>query len=427
MASHSRHVLSTPGDVRIQIRFRRTDLLWVCEHALVSPHAAAMRTWARRQSPPVPQDSLWLEVPRLPLSPAPNTAVGPTILDMLVRKMIGVGSLPPGTAKRLREEAKASGLPLPMRVPTWQARDPDTLWPRPGQGQTTARPDDEAEQDEKQPDHPFLAALVSGGKPTGTGQAGWVEVEKATTVSISEHCMRLAAGMCGSLGSAYTHISQIASKAWEDDLERALKLWRLVGQAPGGILVENLAIEALRPGSSVSQQVERAVMGQACRWLGVDPDLDLRRGPGRPRKPSSEAGSVLEFTITDGVATGIFLADFHGVRKGTVIADLDTLRLAEVLGALRHDGLSTDADLLEAYLDAADGDWREKAAGAAAGSTATDEMDSPYDVLGVLPDTPPEQVAAAFRAAMQAVQNLPNAAPQRRLIAAFKAIKQKGA
>jgi hypothetical protein len=424
VASHSRHVLSTPGDVRVQIRFRRTDLLWVCEHGLASPHAAAMRTWARRQSPPVPQDSLWLEVPRLPLSPAPNIAVGPTILDMLVRKMVGVGSLPPATARRLREEAKASGLPLPMRVPVWQARDPDTLWPKPGQGQTAARPDDEAEEDEKQPDHPFLAALVSGGKLTGNEQAGWVEVEKATTVSLSEHCMRLAAGMCGSLGSAYTHISQIASRAWEDDLERAQKLWRLVGQAPGGSLVEDLAIEALRPGSSVSQQVERSVMGQACRWLGVDPDLDLRRGPGRPRKPSTEAGSVLEFTIVDGTAEGIFLTDFHGVRKGTAVGDLDTLRLAEVLGALRHSGLLTDADLLEAYLDAADADWREKAA---AGSTATGEMDSPYDVLGVLPDTPPEQVAAAFRAAMQAVQNLPNAAPQRRLIAAFKAIKQKGA
>ena len=44
-------------------------------------------------------------------------------------------------------------------------------------------------------------------------------------------------------------------------------------------------------------------------------------------------------------------------------------------------------------------------------------------MLGVTQQTPMAEIAEAFRAMMQAVQHLPNPAPQRRLIAAFKFIK----
>jgi hypothetical protein len=50
-------------------------------------------------------------------------------------------------------------------------------------------------------------------------------------------------------------------------------------------------------------------------------------------------------------------------------------------------------------------------------------QENPYDVLGVTPEMQMSAIAEAFRAMMLAVQNLPNGAPQRRLIAAFKEIK----
>ena len=426
MASHSRHVLSRPGEVRAQIKFQRTDLLWQHEGILRSPYAVEMRAWAKAQD--IPADLVVIEVPRLPLVTPSGALVGPTILDMLTRKVCPLRDLPKAMVVRVRAEAKAAGLPVPGTVAAWQARDPATLWPKPGQSRRMA-PQREVDEEEKESDHPFLAALASGGRRAGVQPDGWVRVQKTSTLLVGEYVYRLAVGMWNGVAAAYGQIARLAEQAWAEDQERALSLWAIIQAAPEGVMLEDGQVMALRPISSVSQQVEREIMRQACIWLGIDPDLDLKRPRGRPRVQAGDEGDVISVSIDpDGVVTGRFKKSYQGVDEGAVLADLDVLKLAEVLGALRHDALAFDADLLEAYLDAAAPDWREQAAAASSSSPDGVDADSPYDVLGVLPQTPMDEVAAAFRGAMQAVQHLPNAAPQRRLIAAFKAIKtERGA
>ena len=64
MASHSRHVLSTPGEVRAQVKFRREDLLYVHDRPLHDPHAAERRRLAATVG--WHPDLLVHEVPGLP-------------------------------------------------------------------------------------------------------------------------------------------------------------------------------------------------------------------------------------------------------------------------------------------------------------------------------------------------------------------------
>ncbi len=426
MASHSRHVLSRPGDVRVQVKFRRRDLLWRHDHALHSPHAAQMRAWGKANG--IPPGDIVVSVDRLPLTAPTGSLVGPTILDVLTRETVQVSSLPAAVAASIREAAQAAGSKVPSSLAVWRARNPDTLWPRSGQ-ERHAAPREEGGDDPKRPDHPFLLALASGGKPEAGGPEGWERVSKASTVLLGEYAYRLAVGLWGGVAAAYTEIARLAEAAWEDDQARALQIWGLVAKAPGGVLVEDDQVLSLRPGSSVSQQVEREIMRQACAWLGIDPDLDVRRPRGRPRSQAGDEGEVVAVSVDgEGNVTGRFKRLYHGIAGGTPFSDLDALTLAEVLGALRQDALGADADLLEAYLDAADPDWREKASAAAGSEEDSGDSsgaETPYDVLGVLPTTPLDEVAAAFRAAMLAVQHLPNHAPQRRLTAAFKAVKRQ--
>jgi hypothetical protein len=178
--------------------------------------------------------------------------------------------------------------------------------------------------------------------------------------------------------------------------------WRCT---PGGVLVESPEVELLRPSCSISQEVERNIMREACRWLGVDPELDVRRPRGRPRsaEKNADAGDIIRVELQpDGSVTGCFLVDFEGVAAGTALHELALHRLVAILGALRTRTLETDAALLEAWLDAAVPDWRERVVddeAPAAGSANPD----PYDVLGVERNASMDEVTAAFRKAMKAV------------------------
>jgi hypothetical protein len=158
--------------------------------------------------------------------------------------------------------------------------------------------------------------------------------------------------------------------------------------------------------------------------MGVDPDAELVRPRGRQKAAAGDEGDIVRLSIAgDGTVVGTFKAAYRRVAQGASLASLDLLTLVETLGAFRIDGLAADADLLEAYLDVAAPDWREQAAEAAVGGVTHSNEESPYDIIGVTPETPMAAIAEAFRATMQAIQHLPNAAPQRRLIAAFKSIK----
>lgn len=405
MASHSRHVLSVAGEVRSQIKFRREDLLLVHGRPLRDPLAVEKRRRAKAQG--YDPRLLVVEVPCLPVRTENGNLVGPTMLDMLVRKAWRFEALPPAARQAVIEAARAAKRSrLPREVVAWSARGLDTLWPAPGQEQRLVSQElDGADEDSL--NHPFLAALVSGGVPHGTAPAGWVRVRKYSTCQVGEYTYRVAAGMHGGLGGAYARIAEAAAEAWAADQARALALWEMLQAAPGGVLLEDEAVRRLRPICSVSQEVERTVMREVCRWLGVDPDMALKRGRGRPKGSSgeqaSDQGEVIRLAIQpDGTVRGTIIADYEGVREGTELHALRLPVLVTVLGALRLAGLENDHALLEAWLDAAAPDWRERMTEdgqAAPGGAALD----PYEVLGVTPGDDMAAITAAYRRAMKAV------------------------
>lgn len=397
MASHARHVRSAANSERAVVKFPREDLLWDGGN-IANPHT--------REA---------ISVPIV----CGEYLVGPTILDMMTRKVVRWSQVP--------AEMRPEGVEPEDYTAIWRIRDPDTLWPAPGQAQSRQQaprePSAENNRAERGPSHPFFLDLASGGVPAGAAPAGFVRIRKPTTVSIAEGAYRLAIAMQGSVVGANRWISDLGRAAWKRDEDRALDLWAAIYSEPKG-LIEDEYVEMLRPTSSISQEVERLVMREAVLWMGVDPDAELSRPRGRPKAVPGDEGNILRLTIgADGVVSGIFKTAYRHVLQGAALANLDLLTLVETLGALRTDGLTKDAELLESYLDLAAPDWREQAAEAVVG-TGTADAETPYDVLGVTPDLPLQAVAQAFRNLMLAVQDLPNAsAPQRRFTEAYKIIK----
>jgi hypothetical protein len=369
MSLHGRYTNGIANDQRTTIKFRRADLLWKTTTTIVSPDGQH-------------------KVKGLPIREE-EFCVGPTILDMMVREVVPV-------TPALR---KKYALPKKMLdVPVWRKRDLASLWPGPARPRASRVMNAEAPAPTL--DHPFQAGLASGGR-FQEDEDDFVRVDKMSTVSISSMAMRLAVGMTGSVSAAYTHIGKMAVDAWSTDLQRSSKLWQLIVQA--GQLVEDEDVERLRPISSVSQEVERLIMRQACSWLGVDPDLDCARRRGRPREASAEAGSVIRITVTpDERLHGELIIDFNGISVGTRLDDLSQNTLVELLGALRLGQFEFDAELVEAFLDAAAPDWRAEAT-AQGQDEPVGHRNDPYEILGVATDAPMEDVTKAYRKTMQKV------------------------
>lgn len=399
MALHVRYTDGRHNDTRVQVKFTRLDLLWKTSESLTSPYTG--HTLAG-----------------LPIAAEDHLAVGPTILDMMVRTVHPIAKLPKEVRDRL--PAGASGAAV------WTRRNVATLWRNPDEARRPPREVEDIERT-RQPDHPFKVALASGGKVV-SDNGTFVLVEKATTVALSEVALKLAAGMRGSVGEAYTWISRIAAQQWQDDLQRAQALWQCI-EAADGFLVEDGKVAALRPVSSVSQEVERLIMRQACSWLGVDPDSDCRRPRGRPRGAGEEGDFILVEVNESNEVIGRLKKDFMGARAGTDLAELGLLRLIEILGALRTQGLDVDAEYLEAYLDAAAPDWRTQGASYAAGAESGEGITpDPYEVLGVPRDAPMEDIVKAYRRIMQRVHpDLANVSDwfARVAAAAYRSIRQE--
>lgn len=399
MAFHARYVRTLPGEVRVQVQFRRTDLLYCHDGVVRDPHAHR-----REQAGQGP--STMTEVPGLPMLPRKRFAVGPSVLDMLTRARWPFEQLPRETQRTVREKLKPDEA-LPKTLIAWSVRDLDTLWPAPGQAQRRERTRLEYDPEgERTLDHPFIVSLASGGAPIpDAAPAGWLKVSRRSTCQIAEYVYRVACGVFGGVDEAYARVADTAAAAWEADQTRALQLWQRVQEAPDKVLVEDAAVATLRPSCSVSQEVERAIMQEVCRWLGVDPELEVTRPRGRPKSAEKNAdqGEVIRVAIqADGTLEGLFLREYRGIEKGTKLHDVTLPVLASVLGALRTSGLALDAQLLEAWLEAAMPDWRERLRDEDEQPSNSGRHD-PYDVLGVRPDASMEEVTAAYRKAMKAV------------------------
>ena len=259
-------------------------------------------------------------------------------------------------------------------------------------------------------EHPFKPALVSGGKVTGS-DGDFVLVEKVSSVSIGAYAYRLAVGALGNVRTAHDMISSKAVAAWAADLARSRALYEAIKAAPGGKLLESPAVAALRPAGSISDQIETDILREACVLLGVDPDLSIKRPPGRPRKAGAgdtEAGDFISVTVVDGVVNAKTLTPVNGIAAHTDLSTLTVLKLVALLDTLIQGGAQLDADLLEAFLDAAAPEWRESA-GEAQGGTST--ADDPYAILGVARGMSFEDITKAYRRAMQAMHPDKGACP----------------
>ncbi len=153
----------------------------------------------------------------------------------------------------------------------------------------------------------------------------------------------------------------------------------------------------------------------------------------------AEEGDIVRLrTRTDGtIVSGFFKRKYDDIPARAPLSSVSLLHLAGTTTLLRMDNYSSDAALVERYLDQLSSDWREQAAAAADSGQDTggagdaqdqqpDDDDDPYAVLGVNPSMPFAEINEKFRVLMAEAQKLPNPSPQEiRLIAAWKTIKQK--
>lgn len=377
MALHGRYTNGPANALRVSITFRRQDLLWKTDAVLVGPRGKPC-------------------VNGLPIRfPVAREAVGPTILDMMLREVVTV-------TDQLREQFNLPDATEEIAV--WRRRPTASLWPKP----VVKQPKDKSALSKKKTnerpmvlDHPFQRGLASGGSVLDE-EAEFVRIEKFSTVSISEMALKLAIGMTGSIGDAYTRIAALATQCWAADLVRARKLWARIPAE--GQLYEDHVVAQLRPVSSISQETELLILREACIWLGVDPDQDCSRPRGRPRESGVETGNILRMRVDASERlSGELIADFHGLTTGRQLSDLHEAVLVDLLGALNVAGHGHDFDMLEAFLDASAPGWRERAAATAAEPHRVSDRYDPYEVLNVGRDATLDEVTAAYRRAMQRV------------------------
>jgi hypothetical protein len=197
-------------------------------------------------------------------------------------------------------------------------------------------------------------------------------------------------------------------------------------------------LEAMARCASIRAQIDVVGRASEADWeyycaAGLAGIAPAAIGQGTASRAADEGAVVRVSTAPDGAVTGMFKRAYAGLAPGTDLAGLDVVRLAGALGNLHLDGFALDADLLEGYLDRTVPDWRDRISEAVNGSGAprpdpvATGSEDPWDVLGVTREMPMAEVRATFAAQMQVLQRLPNPAPQRRLIAAFKAIKEHAA
>jgi len=391
MPAHARYTDAELNTLRTTLKFTRPDLLYT--GTLFAPDGTPF-TLPRNEG---------------------RKKVGPTILDMIERVMVEQPLQLPAPSKAARQSAshqvavKSVAVPpkKPQPVLTWRIRPSDSFF------------DFDAEAPAGQR-YTLKSSLVSGGELVTTGaHADFLRVDKLTTISLNEVAFKLAIGIMGSIEQAHEWITGLARDAWADDLTRSAALYDAI-RAAGGSVPETPELRSLRPISSVSGDIEHVILRQACTWLGVDPDMDCSRKRGRPRTSTdagtTEAGKFIAVTISRaGELSARMVKEYRGIPSDIELVAVPLLMLVEMLGALRGDhGTERDADLLEAYLDATAPDWRNAAGAgpqvAEASFTATAEADA-YEILGVAPGTPFEEVTKAYRATMQRIHpdttNLP--------------------
>ena len=415
MAQHVRHV--TPKNdlrkyPRISVLFKREDLLWRPNHdkPVRDPYTGFLT--------PVPL-----------MRDSDTVAIGPNIYDAIRR------------VERTQKDLHELGLPsVKENLGDWYVlryasdffEDPKVLEKRRKRLEATG----------KKPSfkdglfEPFKRSLCTlGNVVPGQSDDEFVLVQKKTTVLISKIVFTLAVGIYDGAESASAVIGKAAEEAWNRDLERARAFYDLVKSSPVGIHEKDVPDE-IKATATISQEVEAWVLREVCSWLGVDPDLEIKRKKGRPAgqtgadlDDNSYGGEVVIIRMSDdGVITGEVLVDFSGYQKGLKLETLSLSEIAALLVELQDAGLATDAELVEAYLESADPDWRETVLGDDILGTAYAGIADPYEILGVDKNATLDQIKMAYRKAMQKVHPDRSGLPEffsQQVISAYKTLKTR--
>lgn len=372
MAWHNRYITSiATSGLRITIEFKRQDLLWVSPKPIIHPLTGEKVT--------------------LPLRLTQTVAISPNVLDIVKRETAIVDE----EVEAFAADGSKQKIERSVEKLVWKLRSPQEFFPQ--------------KQEEDAEEHPLSKSLCTGGTVISEDKE-FIAVRKRSTVSINSLVYRLAVGMTGSEVEATRYIGQIAADAWEGDNDRAVKLYNLICKAKSGYVLDEKVPAQLKASASVGQTVESAVLRSACLWLGIDPNAPLKRQRGRPRTRSQDedgnatrAGEVIQLTLQpDETVTGKLIVDFLGLPKNTNLATLTLSKLAEMLVTLCDRELTTDAELLEAYLEAVDNDWRTKIA-AELGVDDSREKTNPWVVLGLTPGASLDELKAAYRKIMRQV------------------------
>lgn len=177
-----------------------------------------------------------------------------------------------------------------------------------------------------------------------------------------------------------------------------------------------LVVADIRRKFDLYKKVDEGEWGVYCRaGLPETPDFTL----------IGDGDSLRILAHTDGRVSLVLKDNIKNLPAGTDLTELRTDNIVEFMDFVHESGLLRDASILTAYLNSSRPGWKETSkredAPGRPGEGAHHE--DPHDVLGLDKTMTMEEISKAFIAQMQAVSGLPNAAPQRRLIAAYKAIK----
>ena len=367
MAWHNRYIKAKDpkkpsGGLRTNVTFIREDLLWRTTKPILDPYTGEELILPKGEHK------------------VGKTCYGANILDILERTKI--------------EELNPKDN-TPQINTYWQLRDPDQFF-----APLKERKDDRYGE--------LLKKYCAGGTVEEVND-NFIVVSKRSSVSVNALVYKLAIGMTGNYAIASRKIGEMAANAWANDLIRAKQTYQAIVKAGGKLLESELTIN--RATSTISQQVETAILRECCYWLDVDPDEPTKRERGQPRKYTQKdtkwAGKVIELEIKeegeDITITGKIITSFEDLAADTTLSSLTLLRLVYLLASLKEDEeLAEDAELLENYLDAVDENWQEKAA-AELEEEEEQISDDPRSILDVSPDADFEEIKRQYRQLMKKV------------------------
>lgn len=291
--------------------------------------------------------------------------------------------------------------------------------------------------------NPFTSGLNTGGQLCDSqfdiGNIPFTWIVKASSCSISSLVYQLAISMYqNDATKVHNYIQKKANEYWLEDLQRAVSLYQYIASKNGFIKHSEIKQKFLAQ-NTISQLIETNLLEQACYWMGQDPNQPVPKNPrGRPKKDPNQpviiAGNYIETTIIeeknildDGTVeivdnlSGRLIAKISDYQPDTDLSDLTLQDLVFILSELQEINSQKDIDLMEAYLEALNPDWREDV-------FLDDESlydEDPYTILGVSPEDDLSTIKAKYFQLLRIVHPDTSSLPDwitKRIIAAYEDI-----